>query len=86
MPSDILQQWDEMTMRGSKKGIRSSSTGFCVPCEARSANQLLRQPRTNALLALQVQRKGRGAVSVSDLLRNPQKGLCLWACHKSQMC
>ncbi|OQA21758.1 MAG: hypothetical protein BWY63_01140 [Chloroflexi bacterium ADurb.Bin360] len=31
-------------------------------------------PGTNALLALQGQCAGRGAVSVSDLLRNPHTG------------
>jgi hypothetical protein len=41
--------------------------GCCV-------NGLKRQPRANALLALQVQHKGRSAVSVSDLLRNPNEG------------
>jgi hypothetical protein len=58
--------------RRPKKGIRSSSMGFCVPCRVRCADQLLRQPRTNALLALQGQCAGRGAVLVSDLLRNPK--------------
>ncbi len=47
------------------RGIRSSSAGFCVPCEARCANWLLRHPWANALLALQVQHKGRSAVSRS---------------------
>ena len=41
--------------------------GCCV-------NGLTRQPWANALLALQVQHKGRSAVSVSDLLRNPNGG------------
>ncbi len=52
--------------RTLKRGIRSSSAGFCAPYEAHCAKRLLRQrvatqPRTNALLALQGQCAGCNA-------------------------
>ncbi|MBN1920834.1 MAG: hypothetical protein JW892_06285, partial [Anaerolineae bacterium] len=58
-------------LRNPVQGIRSSSVGFCAPCEARSANGLLRQPRANALFTLQWYCAGRNAILVSDLLRKP---------------